>query len=44
MYNLHQRPGVTLQLYVVVGTINNTLDLIHVGLPVDLCICKYMRE
>lgn len=36
--NLHQWPCIPLELRVVIGAIDDSFHLIHVGLPVDFCI------
>ena len=37
-YVIHQRSSVSLELSVVISTIQKTLHLLHVGNPVNLCV------
>ena len=38
IYVIHQRSSVSLELSVVISTIQKTLHLLHVGNPVNLCV------
>lgn len=40
MWHIHQGPSISFKLCVVIGTIDDTLDFIHVGFPIYLSVWR----
>lgn len=44
MWHIHQGPSISFKLCVVIGTIDDTLDFIHVGFPIYLSVWREKKQ